>query len=235
MLAIEIIGMADEIHTRPHSLSDWGALGGVVGRIAGSYWSVPVVTGIVGSPTSDELKHFGAALASYGSVPLFHMPGVTPEAPDLAACFDGHAPEPAVIDAGDLEAFYASFGRHPEAVDVVVFAAPQLSLLELQQLADRLRGRRVHEATALLVATSPENKAAADRLGLTATLEEAGAIVMKGVCFYQMHAREMGETMGWRRLLTNSAKLVNIIAGYGYQPVLASMDACVDAAVAGRY
>ena len=31
-------------------------------------------------PTSDELKHFGAALASYGSVALFHMLGVTPEA-----------------------------------------------------------------------------------------------------------------------------------------------------------
>ena len=26
------------------------------------------------------MKHFGAALASYGSVALFHMVGVTPEA-----------------------------------------------------------------------------------------------------------------------------------------------------------
>ena len=32
------------------------------------------------SPSSDELKHFGAALASFGSTPLFHMVGVTPEA-----------------------------------------------------------------------------------------------------------------------------------------------------------
>ncbi len=224
-----------ELRTRPRHLSDWGALGGIVGRIAGSYWSVPVVTGIVGSPTSDELKHFGAALASYGSVPMFHMPGVTPDAPDLAACFDGPPPEPQVVDRAAIDAFYASFGRHADGVDVVVFAAPQLSLIELQQLGDLLRGRRVHRDTALLVATSPENKAAADRMGITAVLEDAGAVVMKGVCFYQMHAREMGEAMGWRRLLTNSAKLVNIIAGYGYEPVLATMEACVDAAVTGRY
>jgi predicted aconitase len=224
-----------ELRWRPRSLSDWGALGGIVGRHTASYWRVPVLTGILGAPTSDELKHFGAALASYGSVPLFHMVGVTPEAPDLATCFDGPPPAPVTIAESDVQAFYDGFGRHPEAVDVVVFAAPQLSLIELQALADRLQGRRVHEHTTLLVATSPENKAAADRMGLTATIEQAGGIVMKGVCFYQMHAREMGETMGWRRLLSNSAKLCNIISGYGYQPVLASMDACVDAAVAGRY
>jgi predicted aconitase len=116
-----------------------------------------------------------------------------------------------------------------------VFAAPQLSVIEMQQLADKIEGRHVHRDTALLVATSPENKTAADRMGLTQTLEDAGAVVMKGVCFYQMHAREMGEANGWTRLMTNSAKLANIISGYGYQPVLANMDACLDAAVTGKY
>ena len=43
--------------------------------------------GVEGAPNSDELKHFGAALASFGSVALFHMPGVTPEAPTLADAF----------------------------------------------------------------------------------------------------------------------------------------------------
>ena len=41
-------------------------------------------------------------------------------------------------------------------------------------------------------------------------------------------------TKGWKRLATNSAKLVNILGGYGYQPVLASMEACIDAAEQGR-
>ncbi len=219
---------------RPRSLSDWGALGGLIGRHAGTYWQVPVVEGIEGAPTSDQLKHFGAALASYGSVPLFHMTGVTPEAPDLDAVFDGQPPEPTVIGRDHIEAFYASFGRHEEKVDVVVFAAPQLSLIEMQTLAGILQGRRVHPDTALLVATSPEIKAASDRMGLTEIMEAAGAMVLEGVCFYQMHAREIGEANRWTRLMSNSAKLVNIISGYGYRPVLATMERCVDAAVAGR-
>jgi len=222
------------VEERPKNLSDWGALGGVVGRATGSYWTVPVLEGIEGSPTSDELKHFGAALASYGSVPLFHMVGVTPEAHGISDVFDGPMPEARRIGRADIDAFYDGFGLHADAVDVVVFAAPQLSLVEMQQLADLLKGRKISERTTLIAATSPEIKAGCDRMGLTAVIEEAGGIVLKGVCFYQMYAREIGEANGWKRLLSNSAKLVNIIAGYGYEPVLASMERCVDAACAGR-
>ncbi len=227
-------GMRFTVSDRPRTLSDWGALGGVVGRHCGSYWTIPAIEGIEGAPTSDELKHFGAALASYGSVPLFHMTGVTPEAPDLPSVCDGTPPEPVVLDRGDVEAFYDSFASHDDKVDVVVFAAPQLSLIEMQTLAGLIEGRRVHAECALLVATSPEIKAACDRMGLTGTLEAAGAVVLEGVCFYQMYARETGIANGWTRLMSNSAKLVNIIAGYGYEPMLATMEQCVDAAVAGR-
>ena len=44
------------------------------------------------TPTADELKHLGAALASYGSMGMFHMVGVTPEAPTLAAALGGNLP-----------------------------------------------------------------------------------------------------------------------------------------------
>ena len=223
-----------EVRYRPRTWSDWGALGGVIGKKAGGYWTVPVLTGIEGSPTSDDLKHFGAALASYGSVPLFHMVGVTPEAPDTASAFDGAPPAPVPVGRGDIEAFYASFGRHEDQVDVVVFAAPQLSLVELQVVAGALEGKRVHPRTALLIATSPEIKAAADRMGITETIEDAGAVLLRGVCFYQMYARELGQANGWTNLLSNSAKLVNIISGYGYRPVLATTEACIEAAVRGR-
>src|SRR3954451_11707806 len=68
----------------PVSLNDWGALGGVIGRIAGNYWAVPVIEGIDEPPRSDQLKHFGAAMASFGSTALYHIVGVTPEAPRSA-------------------------------------------------------------------------------------------------------------------------------------------------------
>src|SRR5262249_40880700 len=64
----------------PASLNEWGALGGVIGRIVGHYWAIPAIEGIDTPPRSDELKHFGAAMASFGSVALFHLVGLTPEA-----------------------------------------------------------------------------------------------------------------------------------------------------------
>ena len=223
-----------EVTFQPQALSDWGALGGIVGRAVNDYWRVPVIAGITTPPSSDALKQFGAALASFGSTPLFHMPGVTPEAVDVQAAFDGPLPAARVITETDLAAFYAGYGAPGDKLDVVVFSAPQLSLIEMHEVATLLDGRLIHPDTTLLVATSPEIKHAADRMGLTARIEASSAIVLDGVCFYQSYAREMAEANGWSRLMTSSAKLVNIIAGYGYRPTLASTAICVDAAVAGR-
>ena len=135
------------------------------------------------------------------------------------------------IGEADIRAFQQSYARDVGAVDVVVFSAPQLSLVEMRQLAELLDGRRA--TIPLLAVTSPQVKPDADRLGLTACIEAAGGTVLAGMCFYQCYAREMREANGWQRLATNSAKLTNILGGYGYRPVLLGMAACVEAACAG--
>ena len=66
------------VTAHPRGLSEWGALGGIIGEACGSYWQVPVIEGLTAVPGSDALKHFGAALASFGSVALFHMPASLP-------------------------------------------------------------------------------------------------------------------------------------------------------------
>jgi predicted aconitase len=214
----------------PRELAEWGALGGIIGRECGSYWEVPAIEGLEIVPGSDALKHFGAAMASFGSVALYHMPPVTAE----ESAYAGPPPAATVIGRGEIDAFLAQYAAPGDKLDVVVFAAPQLSLYEMAALAEALDGSRVAAATAVIVATSPEVKHAADRMGLTQRIEAAGAVVAAGVCFYQMYAREMAERNGWSRLATNSAKLVNIIAGYGYRPTLLSLERCVASAVAGR-
>jgi predicted aconitase len=216
----------------PCELNDWGALGGIVGRLAGDYWQVPALLGIDRVPTSDELKHFGAALASYGSVALFHMVGITPEAERLEDVADPSLTPAAPITAADLRAFQDAYCARIDTVDVVVFSTPQLSLLEMRDVADMLEGR--HATVPLLVITSPQVKPDADRFGITARIEAANGLVLSGMCFYQSYAREMAEANGWQTLATNSAKLVNILGGYGYRPALLSMQACVDAACTGR-
>jgi hypothetical protein len=222
------------VERQPEYLSDWGALGGIIGARTGSYWDVPVIEGIDTLPGSDEMKHFGAAMASFGSVPLFHLVGVTPEAPRLEAVCDPNLLHPETVTESDFDAFFARYGGKGEKVDVVVFSAPQLSLLEMQSLAELLDERKIHPDTSLLAVTSPVVAADARRLGLVERIEASGALVLEGMCFYQSYAREMGEANGWKRLMTNSVKLTNIIGGYGYEPTLSNMENCVASAIAGE-
>jgi predicted aconitase len=222
------------VHVRvdwtPVTLNDWGALGGVIGGIAGNYWAVPVVEGLDRAPTSDEFKHFGAAMASFGSIALFHIVGITPEATRLADvagdAMPGHRVGRDEVKA--LQKSYAVDGT----VDVVVFSAPQLSLYELRALAELCDGRTFR--IPLLATTSPQVKPDADRFGYVRRIEAAGGTVYSGMCFYQSYAREIAEANGWKRLVTNSVKMVNILGGYGYVPMLASMEDCVRAAEIGR-
>jgi predicted aconitase len=216
----------------PSELTGWGALGAYIGKLAGDYWQVPAVVGIDRSPTSDEMKHFGAAMASFGSVALFHIVGVTPEARALRDV----AANPASlrtydVTEADVKGLQAKYGGAINQVDLVVFSAPQLSLVELRQVALLLEGRKTTIPT--LAITSPQVKPDADRMGITAMIEASGASVLSGMCFYQSYAREMAEANGWKRLATNSAKLTNILGGYGYTPALLSMEKCIDVACDG--
>lgn len=215
----------------PRELNDWGALGGIIGRLCGNYWQVPVIEGLDRAPTSDQLKHFGAAMASFGSTALFHLVGITPEAQRLSDVGGEKLPIAHRIGEADVRALQQSYAAD-STIDVVVFSAPQLSLYEMRELAALCEGRRFKRP--LLAITSPQVKPDCDRFGYTETIEAAGGSVLAGMCFYQSYAREISEAKGWKRLATNSTKLVNILGGYGYVPMLASMQACVDAAETGE-
>ena len=81
----------------------FAVLGHLVGKLAGE--RIPVIDGVAVSPAEDQLKAFAAAAASSGRVALFHMVGVTPEAPTLDAAFHGRAPEQTIeITVADLRA-----------------------------------------------------------------------------------------------------------------------------------
>ena len=221
------------VETRPRDLMEWGVLGATIGRMAGSYWQVPVIEGIDSPPTSDEIKHFGAAMASWGSIPLFHIVGITPECRSVGDV-DGGALTPRRVTAGDMADLLSPFGAAGEPVDVVVFAAPQLSLVEMGQVAALCDGRRRAKTTDLVVCTSSQVYGDASSMGFVEAIESFGGTVLTGTCFYQQYAREIGEANGWTRLLSNSAKIVNILGGYGYRPALASMADCVASAEAGK-
>jgi len=169
------------VRDEPCELTDWGVLGAVIGRKCGSYWEVPVIEGIEKVPTSDDLKHFGAAMASYGSTPLFHIVGITPEARTLSDVAGEHLAS-VEITSEDVGTLRSNFGQPGDKIDVVVFAAPQLSIVEMQQVAGLCEGRELERP--VIVCTSPQVYADAKRMGYTDVLESAGATVLQGTCFY---------------------------------------------------
>lgn len=217
-------------------LADWGAVGRIVGSAHQDYFAVPVFSGAKLSPTADQLKHLGAALASYGSMGMFHMVGVTPEAPTLKAAFAGAKPKAVMtITDRDIRRVYESYGTKGNPLDLVVFSGPQQSLLEMKQLADLVDGRRVKQGSHLFVTTSNGVKSAARELGYLGRLESAGAVVLEGVCFYILqNLSQIRAKRGWVNLVTNSAKLANIIGAHKFNTILRRTSACVDIAVTGE-
>lgn len=219
------------VSEQPKDLTDWGTLGAVAGKLSGSYWEVPVIEGLDVTPTSDQMKHLGAAMASFGSTPLFHLVGITPEAPTLSSV-GGDRLEPESLSPEMMDSMRSRFGGKGDKVDVVVFAAPQLSLVEVKQVAELCDGKNL--SVPLYVCTAPQVYPDAERMGFVEKIEAAGGKVLVGTCFYNGFAREIGEANGWKRLLSNSAKIVNILGGYGYEPALANMEQCVASAIRGE-
>ncbi|TQM11589.1 aconitase X catalytic domain-containing protein [Pseudonocardia kunmingensis] len=216
--------------------ADWGALGGLIGERTRGYWNVPAIEVVDRpGPVSDELKHFGASLASYGSMAMYHIVGTTPEAPTFEAANAGRELiDEFEVSQADIDAFMARDLPDGGPVDLVVFTAPQLSFFESKHIADRLQGNKVSDSVTLLLTTNSLTCEALREQGHMEAITSAGGIVLRGTCWYVMDPAAQREHFGWGNLVTNSAKLVNIIRAHGYTPALRRTDECIDAALTGK-
>jgi predicted aconitase len=223
-----------EVRADLSDIADWGALGKLVGEYRPGYRQVPVFTGIQG-PTDDELKHLGASLASFGSMGMFHIVGVTPEAPTLQSACPLRVPDDVFpVTRSDIEAVYASYSAEGKPCDLVVFSGPQLSLSEIESLSALFSALDQNCVADVFVTTEAGTLSKARRLRYTQALEDAGVSIMEGVCFYiLLNLSELRERQGWTTLVTNSAKLTNVIGAHGFHTVLRNTRDCVEAATTG--
>lgn len=216
--------------------ADWGALGKIVGHPNQDYFAVPVFDEFNRMPTSDELKHLGASLASYGSMAMFHMVGVTPEAQSLEVALQSQKPNVVMtVTNSDIQDIYDSYQYQNSAANIVVFSGPQLSLFEMQDLAEMFSGRKVAPGMSVVITTNHMVYSDAKRLGYIQILEDAGVTIMQGVCFYILQRlSKIREENGWTNLISNSGKLVNTITAHRFNTVLRRTRDCVEIACTGR-
>lgn len=112
---------------------DYSLLGQAVGSAVGS--RIPYFRGI--RPTADQLKTLAAAMAAAGSVAIFHVEGVTPEADPLS--IDGL--ERMHLGRAEMEAARNKLdrGKDPE---LIALGCPHLSVDEIRGLAAKLEGKK---------------------------------------------------------------------------------------------
>ena len=212
-------------------LADWGAVGKLVGEAHQNYFAVPVFHGYRRTPRADELKHLGAALASYGSMAMFHFAGATPEAPPDISLLQ----EKTVVTEKDIESVYSGYDLGDRSARLVVFSGPQQSLLEMRRLARLFRGRKLKAGSSCFVTTNGAVLAQARALGYAKMLEDAGATILEGVCFYILqNLSPLRRAQRWTNMVSNSAKIVNIIGAHRFNTILRRTADCVEIACSGE-
>jgi cis-L-3-hydroxyproline dehydratase len=208
-------------------------LGYHVGTIASN--DVPALTGLeLTAPTADDLRAFGAAFATTSAAAMFHIVGVTPEAPTLDAVTDPAEPIRRVrVGAAELARTWEELNSATVTrTDMVALGNPHFSLTEFARLADLCDVRTKSPDVELVVTTSRSIHAKAERAGLVACLEQFGARLVNDTCWCLIG--EPVVTPSSRTITTSSAKYAHYgtaAVGRGFH--LRSLAGCVDAACTG--
>ncbi len=212
---------------------DWGMLGYFVGGAVED--TIPVIDGRIGQQSLIRHKHFGAAAASSGGVEMYHMVGITPEAPTAEVAFGGAARgETFVYDAAARAKVYETLNAVGSSTDVdfVMLGCPHYSIEQIALAAHLIEGRKVSPHSALWVFTSRAVKTTADANGYTKILRDAGAFLMTDTCSSISAAVPKGTKVA----ALDSAKQVHYLpAIMGIEGWYGTTAECIDAACTGKW
>ena len=190
--------------------ADFGALGYIIGKVVGG--GVPYFK-LQNAPNNNNLKTLGAALASSGSVALYHMENITPEY-ELAGEED--VEDIMFISDKEIAETRESLSTTDREIDLVCLGCPHASLEEIKEVAAIVQGKTIKNK--LWICTSVSVKATADRMGYTQIIESAGGNVVCDTCMVVAPIEDMGfEVIG-----VNSAKAAN------YVPSMCGLDVVYD-------
>ncbi|HJN42412.1 MAG: aconitase X catalytic domain-containing protein [Anaerolineales bacterium] len=227
-LLLRLVGVPKKVQQDD---SFFTVLGYVTGRMAGN--RIPVVEGVLGEPDEDQLKALAATAASSGAVAMFHIIGVTPEAPTCEAAFHGRRPEEILdITMDELRRARCELTTADGAqLDMVVLGSPHLSIGEIKRLLLLVEGKRAHPEVEFLVTTSRAVAHLAERSGAMECLRAFGARVTVDTCILTTPMLPEGV----RVLMTNAGKFAYYTPGLlSREVVFSGMEDCVRSAIEGR-
>lgn len=224
-----------KLHDIPEALQTGDDFYPVLGHYLGKITQdrIPVMEGMKVAPNDDQLKALGAASASSGAVALFHMVGVTPEAPTVKAAFQGTTPEETIQVTMDLLRQARKELTHADdtRLDMVVLGSPHFSLTEFKTLAALVAGKKRNPKVKFLVTSSRVMTQLAEQAGYLAPIRSFGAQLTMDTCILTtpMLPQEI------QFLMTNSAKFAYYAPGLLDKKIaFSSLADCVNSAVRGE-
>nr|MDO8075861.1 aconitase X catalytic domain-containing protein [Candidatus Freyarchaeota archaeon] len=235
-----LVKLSSDLDPREFSNTDFGALSYYTGEIIGSD-RIPVYEGFPRDTSATQVKYMQPQIA-HSSSTMFHIVGVTPEAPTLEAAFGGDKPEDKItIGKEELQESYERFNTTSEdRVDMVGIGCPHCTLEEIREIARLLTNKKVERNVRLLIGTSAAVKSLAEKMGLVGQIEAAGGIVLSDMCTMGPLLLGLIEKWNIRVAATNSSTAAGIRAEHpefvpGIDVRFGNLEKCIQAAVSGRW
>ncbi|MDR2529375.1 MAG: aconitase X catalytic domain-containing protein [Synergistaceae bacterium] len=191
---------------------------------------IPVFVGLPGHISPEAHRNLGAELNTSGAYAMYHIVGVTPEAPTLEAAFGGKKPKRAVVITDeDFKRVLATEISDPgnREIDFALFGCPHTSTKEVQYIAKALEGKKL--AVPLWIMTSALTKSNVEKMGLLDVLRAAGGEVVEDTCSDQPCWRLYKGKVG----VTDSPKCAYYPRKRGLEFVVRDLDTCLRAALEG--
>ncbi|MDR3353802.1 MAG: aconitase X catalytic domain-containing protein [Synergistaceae bacterium] len=192
---------------------------------------IPVFVGLGNYVSPEAHRNLGAELNTSGAYGMYHVVGVTPEAPTLEAAFGGKKPERVVVITDDdlarvLETEISDPGGR--GIDFALFGCPHTSLNEVSHIARLVKGR--HLSVPLWIMTSSLTKSSAEKMGLLDTIRAAGGEIVEDTCSDQPCWHLYKGKVG----VTDSPKCAYYPRKRGLEFVIRDLETCIEAALKGE-
>ncbi len=219
------------VESIPRTSEEWDLLGYSIGSQVVS--GIPLLVGDFGVITTDQHKSMGCAMSTAGSVDLYHVLGLTPEAHDMEECLGGN--KPVTLKYGEAEKKKAreklDFSDR-DKLQLVLLGCPHYSVAQMKQVAYLFEGKKCSVPT--IIMTSRQIKALSDWDGMTEILEAAGAFIMADTCLPNCG---IFPPFDFTSVATDSGKQAHYLPSFrpDVKIHLGSMEDCVESAVTGLW
>ncbi len=210
---------------------DWGILGHCIGEMAGSLNPVLSFKNKV-MPTQEDFLYFGAEAATSGAVAMYHMVGVTPEAPTLEAAFGGKKiPAPtALITNKTLKDQESKLTAATGDINLVMLGCPHYTYDQILETARLFDGRKVSHNTAFWILAESGAVELAERSRIRQKLELLGVRMVGNTCIDEPCWKSFEGSLG----VTDSPKCAYYRERRGQPFAIRRLSECVEAAIKGR-